>query len=442
MSLHTLPAPLEPASFGEVIEESRIFAKITRILVPFMFLLYVVGYLDRINVGFAALTMKADLRLSEKAYGFGAGFFFIGYFLFEVPSNLILERVGARRWIARIMVTWGFIACGMMFIRGAVSFNSLRFLLGAAEAGFFPGMVLYLTYWYPAKRRAKAMSVFLTSTAIAGVIGAPVSAICLKMNGVGQLAGWQWLFLLQGLPSIVLGVIVLFYLPDGPHRAKWLSESEKNWLNEHLDTARAVSAHQHRLTLSDALRDSRLWLLSAIYFLLISGLYTFSLWAPAVLKKAVPSLSDPQVSLLLAIPYGVASIGMVLIGHHSDQTGERHWHIVVPALLGCLGLVATAFAHTAPVALGTLSIAALGIWGTLGTFWTLPTSFLRGSAAAGGIAIVNSLGCLSGFVAPYAIGLSRERSGGFAAGLIGVGFTVLCGGLLVLCVPLHEGEDK
>ena len=411
-------------------------------LIPFMFLLYVVGYLDRINVGFAALTMKVDLGLSERAYGLGAGFFFIGYFLFEVPSNLILERVGARLWIARIMVTWGIIACGMMFIRGAVSFNSLRFLLGAAEAGFFPGMVLYLTYWYPAQRRAKAMSVFLTSTAIAGVIGAPVSAICLKMNGMGQLAGWQWLFLLQGLPSVVLGVFVLFYLPDGPQSAKWLTNSEKLWLDEHINAAKAISALRHRHTLWDALRDPRLWLLSAIYFLLISGLYSFSLWAPAVLKKAVPTLSDPQVALMLAIPYGVASIGMVLIGHHSDQTGERHWHIAVPSILACVGLSATAFAHTAPVALATLSLAALGIWGTLGTFWTLPTSFLRGSAAAGGIAIVNSLGCLSGFVAPYAIGLSRERSGGFAAGLIGVGITVLCGGLLVFRVPLpRRGEE-
>lgn len=480
MQTNTLP-PLEYATPSGAVEESRVFAKITWLLIPFMFLMYVVGYLDRINVGFAALTMKTDLKLSERAYGLGAGIFFAGYFFFELPSNLILERVGARRWIARIMVSWGILACAMMFIRGPISFNSLRFLLGAAEAGFFPGMVLYLTYWFPAKRRAQAMSVFLTSTAIAGVVGAPISAVCLSMNGIGHLAGWQWLFLLEGLPSIALGVVVLFYLPDGPRQAKWLSAAEKDWLDEHLrdaalphqrrvgsasadgilgepesirsgtipsaktDPTRVLeyaqpSPEQHRHTLIDALGDWRLWLLSGNYFLLICGLYTFSLWAPAILKKAVPALSDVRVSLLLGIPYGVASVGMVLLGHHSDRTGERHWHIAIPAAIACIGLSATAFVHTAPMAIATLSVAALGIWGTLGTFWTLPTAFLRGSAAAGGIAIVNSLGCLSGLVAPWLVGISRDVTGGFAVGLIGVGVTVLCGGILVFAVSGDRGE--
>ena len=310
---------------------SRALAKATRRLIPFMFVLYVVAYLDRINVGFAALQMRADLGFDDRVYGFGAGIFFVGYFLFEVPSNLVLERVGARLWIARIMVTWGVIASAMMVVRGAQSFYLLRFLLGLAEAGFFPGMILYLTYWFPAAERAHAVARFITATAIAGVVGGPISGALLAMDGLGGLRGWEWLFLAEGLPAVGLGLAVLAYLPDGPASASWLTPEERRSLAARLAPDQAIEAH-HAATLAGALADRRVWRLAVLYFVLVTGLYGVGLWLPQIVK-GLSGLGDVMVGIVSAVPYVAAAAGMVLVGRHSDRTGERRWHVAGPAFV-------------------------------------------------------------------------------------------------------------
>jgi len=423
---------LEYSSSATAVNGDQLFSKITWLLIPFMFLLYVVGYLDRINIGSAALTMQQDLSLTATQYTFGAGIFFLGYFLLELPSNLVLEQVGARRWIARIMLTWGAIASAMMFVRGPVSLSGMRFLLGAAEAGFFPGMVLYLTYWFPAERRAKAMSSFFVATAIAGVIGGPVSALCLKMGGTAGLKGWQWVFLLEGLPSIVLGVAVLFILPDGPRQARWLTPPERDWLLEHLREEKARLPGHSRHDLAGAMKDWRLWLLSAIYFLLMAGLYTFGFLAPAVLKDVAPHWSNPRVTLFAAIPYLAASVSMVVVARHSDLTGERIWHSALSAFVAAAGFASTAAAFGPVSCLIGLTIGAVGVWAMFGTFWALPTEFLQGTAAAGGIALINSIGCLNGWAAPVLVGRLKDATHHYSAGLLAVAACLLCSGLLVL----------
>ncbi len=423
---------------GELAQGSaRVMARVTRRLIPFLFLLYVVAFLDRVNVGFAALQMKADLGLGDAVYGFGAGIFFLGYFVFEIPSNLILERVGPRFWIARIMITWGVISSAMMFVRGEAGFYALRFLLGVAEAGFFPGIVLYLTYWFPAAERARAVALFMTATAMSGVIGGPISGALLELDGFAGLGGWQWLFLLEGLPAIALGFIVLAVLPDGPEHARWLDPEERRWLVARLDEERARVERAHgKLALRGALVDGRVWSLAVLYFALVLGIYGVSLWLPQIVA-GLAEMSDFEVGLVSAIPYVVASIGMVVVGTHSDLTGERRWHIAAPAFAGALGFVASAvFAHPV-LALAGLSLAALGIWSALGPFWTLPTAFLSGTAAAGGIALVNSVGNLGGFAGPWALGLLKESTGSFAPGLLVLALALVVVAVLALRLPDH-----
>jgi ACS family tartrate transporter-like MFS transporter len=412
--------------------ERAVLAKVTWRLIPFMFVLYIVAYLDRINVGFAALQMNQDLGLTPAVYGFGAGIFFIGYFLFEIPSNLILQRVGARLWIARILITWGIIASATMLVRNAESFVVARFLLGAAEAGFFPGMILYLTYWYPAAERARTVALFMTATAIAGVVGGPVSGAILSLHGAGGLAGWQWLFLLEGLPAIILGVVVLVYLPDGPERATWLAPEERTWLRQRLAADReAIPGHY---TLRQALTSGRVWLLCLLYLALVIGTYGLSMWLPQIIE-GFSGLGDFGVGLLSAVPYLAAAVAMVLVGSHSDRTGERRWHLAVPALVGAIGLALSAFLQPAPVlALAALSLAALGIWSAFGPFWSLPTTFLTGTAAAGGMALINSVGNLGGFLGPYLVGAVRSTTQSFTGGLLALALILLLGVVLALCL--------
>jgi ACS family tartrate transporter-like MFS transporter len=412
-----------PPTSGDPAAVARALAKASRRLIPFMFVLYVVAYLDRINVGFAALQMRQDLGLDEAVYGLGAGIFFVGYFLFELPSNLILARVGARLWIARIMVTWGLVSSAMMFVRGPASFYALRFLLGVAEAGFFPGMILYLTYWFPPLERARAVARFMTATAIAGVVGGPVSGALLGLDGVAGLRGWEWLFLLEGLPAVGLGLVVLVYLPDGPAGASWLTPAERRALAACLAAEEGARRH-HATTLRGALLHGRVWLLGLLYFVLVNGVYGVSLWLPQIVK-GLSGAPDLVVGIASALPYLFAALGMVAVGAHSDRTGERRWHVAGAAALGAAGLAVAACIEAPLVALGALSLAALGIWSALGPFWALPTAILRGTAAAAGIALVNSIGNLGGFAGPYLIGLVKEATGSFAGGLL-----VLAGGLV------------
>jgi ACS family tartrate transporter-like MFS transporter len=410
-------------------------ARITRRLIPFLFLLYIVAYLDRVNVGFAALQMKADLGFSDAVYGLGAGIFFLGYFLFEVPSNLILERVGPRWWIARIMISWGLISSAMMFVRGELAFHALRFLLGVAEAGFFPGMILYLTYWFPAAERARAVALFMTATAMAGVVGGPLSGALLEMDGIGGLAGWQWLFLIEGLPAVALGFVVLRVLCDRPEQAQWLEPHERSWLVARLAAERETVATSHRnIELRRAIAEPRVWSLVVLYFALIIGIYAVSLWLPQIVA-GLARMSPLTVGLVTAIPYLVASIGMVVVGRHSDRSGERRWHIAGPALAGAVGFAASASVEDPVLALASLSLAALGIWSALGPFWTVPPSFLAGTAAAGGIALINSIGNLGGFVGPYALGLLKQATGTFRLGFLLLALSLLVVAALALRLP-------
>ena len=335
------PAPV-PAPIGPTPEPgATAIARISRRLIPFLFLLYILNFLDRVNVGFAALEMNRDLGFGPAVYGFGAGVFFLGYCLFEVPSNLVLYRVGARRWIARIMVSWGLAASAMILVHTAWSFYLLRFLLGVAEAGFFPGIIFYLTHWYPARERAKAYAWFLAAIPISGVLGGPISGALLGLDGLLGMQGWQWLFLLEGIPSIIVGVLVFVLLPDRPREARWLPPTERDWLEARLAAERVHPAAGHAPDLRKALGNPVVWLLGAMYFLLIVGLYGFALWLPQLIK-ATGEFGNFEVGIITAIPYTVAAIGMVLVGRRSDRTGERYLYLALPAMAGAAGFIIVA----------------------------------------------------------------------------------------------------
>ena len=377
--------------------------KVSRRLIPYLFVLYVAAYLDRINVGFAQLQMKSALGFSDTVYGLGAGIFFLGYFLFEVPSNLILARTGARIWIARIMITWGFISSAMAIVQTPMQFYALRFLLGVAEAGFFPGVIYYLSQWFPADARASAISRFMTAVAVSGIVGGPLSAALFNLDGISGLAGWQWIFVAEGVPSVVLGITTLWFLTDRPAEAKWLSPAER----EHLDATMRIEAanitRQGRLSLRRALLHPTVWRLSLLLFTLDVGLYSISFWLPQFVESF--SRGDHvEVALLSAIPYVAAAAAMVIVGTHSDRNRERRLHIAAAALVGAVGFVATAVVQTPVSGLIALSVAAMGVFSAIPVFWSLPTTFLSGTAAAGAIALINSLGNLSGFVGPYLVG--------------------------------------
>jgi len=409
--------------------EERAYRRVTLRLIPFLFLCYVVAYLDRVNVGFAKLQMLQDLGMSETAYGLGAGIFFIGYFLFEVPSNLILHRTGARVWISRIMITWGLLSAATMFVTSVNTFYGVRFLLGIAEAGFFPGIILYLTQWYPASRRARILALFMTAVAISGVIGGPVSGwILTSMAGVNGWAGWQWLFLLEGLPSLLMGVAVYFYLDDSIAHAQWLPADERSLLVANLQVEANGSQHASALA---TLRNPRVVLLAALYFCLVMGLYGIAFWLPQLIRTM--GVEDAgRIGLLSAIPYGVAAVVMVLVGRSSDARGERRWHLVGGALAGVTGLiVAGMFSTTLLIGLAAMTLATVGVLSAAPLFWTLPTAFLRGASAAAGIAAINSIGNLAGFLSPYLIGLARDVTGQATFGLYAIAIFMAIGAVLV-----------
>lgn len=413
--------------------EEATYRKVAWRLIPFLLICYVVAYLDRVNVGFAKLQMLADLKFSETIYGFGAGIFFIGYFIFEVPSNIILHRVGARVWIARIMITWGVLSGCMMFVSSPTMFYVIRFLLGVAEAGFFPGIILYLTYWYPAHRRARMTAFFMTAVAISGVIGGPLSGWILRdLNGANGWAGWQWMFLLEGLPSVIVGIMVLFYLDDRIAHAKWLTADEKALLerNIQLDNVDKVDA-----PIGTVLSSGRVWLMGLIYFSFVMGLYGISFWLPTIIKQT--GISDAlKIGLLSAIPWAFAVVAMVLVARHADQTGERRWHIAIPGVLGAVGLVLSVlWRDDTTLAMAALTLATMGIMTTLPSFWSLPTAFLAGTGAAAGIALINSLGNLAGFASPYAVGWLKDATQSTNSGVYLLAASLVVGAALTLSVP-------
>jgi MFS family permease len=392
--------------------EAKTYHKVDVRLLPFLFLCYILAYLDRVNVGFAKLQMLKDLSLSDAAFATGAGIFFIGYFFFEVPSNVLLKKFGARMWIARIMISWGVISACMIFVKGAWSFYAMRFLLGLAEAGFFPGVIFYLTLWYPSRHRSMRTAWFVAAIAVSGVIGNPISGwIMDRLTGAMNLAGWQWLFLSEGIPSVIVGLWVIYYLDSSIVEAKWLTPEEKALLANNL-----VAEDQHKTEhkLKDAFTSSKVWVLCAIYFTLMIGLYGIAFWLPTIVK-AFGIKGYLGVGLITAIPYSVAVIGMIILSHHSDKTGERRLHYVANVTAGAIGLILSGVFATNPVlAIIFLSIGTLGVIGSMPLFWPLPSAFLAGTAAAAGIGIVNSVGNLGGYFGPnipvWAKAVSSDKS--------------------------------
>ena len=408
--------------------ETKTYHKADVRLLPFLFLCYILAYLDRVNVGFAKLQMLKDLSMSDAAFATGAGIFFIGYFFFEVPSNVLLKKFGARMWIARIMISWGVISACMIFVRGEWSFYAMRFLLGLAEAGFFPGVIFYLTLWYPSRLRSTRTAWFVAAIAVSGVIGNPVSGwIMDKLSGVMNLAGWQWLFISEGIPSFLVGFWVIFYLDSSIEEAKWLTREEKALLASNLA---AEDQHKTEHKLIDAFTSGKVWVLCAIYFTLMIGLYGIAFWLPTIVK-AFGIKGYFGVGLITAIPYGVAVIGMIILSQHSDKTGERRLHYVVNVTAGALGLILSGVFASQPVlAIIFLSIGTLGVIGSMPLFWPLPSAFLAGTAAAAGIGIVNSVGNLGGYFGPNIPIWAKHVSSDPSAALYIIAAILLIGALL------------
>jgi MFS family permease len=408
--------------------EQLTYRKVDLRIVPFLFLCYILAYLDRVNVGFAKLQMLKDLSLSDAAFATGAGIFFIGYFFFEVPSNVLLKKFGARMWIARIMISWGVISACMILVKGQWSFYAMRFLLGLAEAGFFPGVIFYLTLWYPSKLRSTRTAWFVAAIAVSGVVGNPISGwIMDKLSGAMNLAGWQWLFLSEGVPSILVGFWVIFYLESSIEEAKWLSREEKTLLSHNLEVE---DKHKTDHKLADAFASGKVWVLCGIYFTLMIGLYGIAFWLPTIVK-GFGVKGYLEVGLITAIPYGVAVVGMILLSHHSDKTGERRLHYVGNVMAGAAGLVLSGvFASTPVLAITFLSLGTLGVIGSMPLFWPLPSAFLAGTAAAAGIGIVNSVGNLGGYVGPNIPIWTKHFSSDPSAALYAISAILMVGAIL------------
>jgi D-galactonate transporter len=411
--------------------ETSTMARVTWRLLPFLLLLYIISWLDRVNVGFAKLQMNADLGFSDTVYGLGAGIFFIGYGLCEIPSNLALVRFGARIWIARIMITWGLISAGMMFVQGVQSFYVMRFTLGVAEAGFLPGIIYYLSQWFPREQRARAVSWFMIGIPLSVVFGGPLSGWLLGFDGHLGLKGWQWLYVVEGLPAVLLGFVVLWYLTDKPADARWLKAEQRQWLSARIEAEHLDAESRHRISVGDALVHPTVWLLALIMFCCQTGSYGLTLWVPTIVK-GLSGFSDVEVGLFSALPYIAAAAGMILIGRSSDRSGERFMHVAIPTAIGAIGFIATGLLSSPIPAMMALAVAAVGDYGTRGPFWALPGKFLVGGSAAAAIALINTMGAVGGFVGPYAVGYLKDSTGSFAAPLFLLAGILLVGSVLTL----------
>jgi ACS family tartrate transporter-like MFS transporter len=417
--------------------EQQTIGKLSARLVPFLIVCYFVAYLDRVNVSFAALTMNKDVGLSASAFGFGAGIFFLAYFLFEVPSNLFLERFGARKWIARIMFTWGLLSGAMAFVVGEYSFYTLRALLGVAEAGFFPGIIFYLTLWFPAVYRARIIGYFMAAIPLSTVIGAPMSGFLLGMDGVMGLKGWQWLFIIEAAPALVLSVVVYYYLPDRPADATWLQPQERAWLVGRLEEERRRRESVRHYSVTEALLNPKVLALSAVYFGCVAVNYGLSFFLPQIVKEF--GVSNLQAGFISALPYAVGLIGIVWWGRRSDRLLERRFHLAFPLFLASAGIGLSTALDDPTLKMIALSIAGFGIFANLPVFWTFPTAFLSGAAAAGGIAMINSIGNLAGFGGPYAMGRLRDLTGTYTMGLLSLSVVGLIATLIVLVLE-HDAS--
>ncbi|MGY8525305.1 MFS transporter [Paracidovorax citrulli] len=410
-------------------ELAGVYRKISLRILPFLLLCYVFAYLDRVNIGFAKLQMQQDVGLSDAIYGLGAGIFFLGYVMFEVPSNLLLARIGARRTISRIMVLWGITSACMLFVHDATSFYVLRFLLGVFEAGFAPGMIFYLTYWYGGARMARVMAVVMLAGPIGGMAGGPVSTwLMTALAGAHGLAGWQWMFLVEGLPCVLLGVVAYFYLDDKPAQARWLTDRERRLLADDIGTTQAGGHHSFRTVL----RDPRIYALAFGYFCLISGIYAVSFWLPTILKGAGVT-STLAIGMYSAVPYVAAAVFMFVFARSSDRRQERRWHSAMLAFVGAGALAAAAVtADNLMLSLVTITVATASMWAAYTVFWAMPAEYLKGTAAAGGIALINSIGLLGGFVSPTLIGYVKGLTGSMEGGLLSMVVLLVAGGIVIL----------
>ncbi|HET9018481.1 MAG TPA: MFS transporter [Acetobacteraceae bacterium] len=413
--------------------EQRTMAKVSARLVPFLMLCYFVAYLDRVNVGFAGLMMRKDLALSNAAFGLASGIFFLTYFVFEVPSNLFLHKFGARKWIARIMLTWGLVSGADAFVTGEHSFYVVRLLLGAAEAGFFPGIIFYLTLWFPGVYRGRIVGWFMAAIPASTVIGAPVSSLLLYLDGVGGLKGWQWLFIAEAIPALILSVVVFFYLTDRPADATWLAPEERNWLADRLDAEERQRMAAEHISVGQALRDWRVLTLALVYFGGVATNYGVAFWLPQIIQS-FGALSKFEIGLITAIPYLVGAITMVLWAKRSDRKMERKLHVAIPLVVAAVGIGGAGLVSDPVLKMALLSIAGFGVFANLPVFWTLPAAFLSGASAAAGIAIINALGNLSGFFGPYAMGWIKDTTGSFSGGLLLIAALALiaCVAVLIL----------
>ena len=422
----------EGGNVGEL--EQRTMAKVTRRLVPFLILCYFVAYLDRVNVGFAGLTMRTDLGLSATAYGLASGIFFLAYFVFEVPSNLLLHRFGASKWIARIMFTWGLVSGANAFVVGETSFDIVRVLLGIAEAGFFPGIIFFLTLWFPAVYRARIVGWFMAAIPASSVIGAPVSSLLLYLDGVGGMKGWQWMFILEAVPALILSVVVFFYLTDRPREARWLADDERAWLAGRLAEEERQREARESLSVAQALFDPRVLTLSLVYFGAVATNYGVGFWMPQIVQ-GFGGLTKLEIGLITAVPYVVGAVGMVIWSRRSDERLERKAHTAIPLAVAAVGIAVAALLDEPVLKMAALSVAGFGVFSVLPVFWTLPAAFLSGPAAAAGIAIINALGNLSGFAGPFAMGWIKDATGSFSGGLLLIAGLAVIAMVAVIVLP-------
>ena len=432
--MHTDHASRPTPDTADAARDADLFRKVTWRLMPILFISYIVAYIDRVNIGFAKLQMLDDLHFSAAVYGFGSGVFFVGFLLFEVPSNLILYRVGARVWIARIMVTWGVISMLTLFVRTPAAFYTMRFLLGAAEAGFLPGVVYYLTQWYPKHRHGRVISLLITAAAAGGVVVGPLSGWMMDVfSGVGALRNWQWLFLLQGIPALIVGVAVFFGLADSPRRATWLSEVEQDRLLAIVEADRS-GTHQ-RARIRDAFGESKVWLLGAVLVALNLGIYAVVFWTPTIIKAA-GFAHYRTIGLISAIPYLASGVAMLLLGRSSDRFGERRWHIAGACIAGAVGLViSVVFAGRPWFSIAGIVLATAAFIGATPLVWALASNFMKDRAAAAGFALMNALAALGGLFGPYLMGVAQDLTGNTAASMLGVAACAVAGSLIVLLLP-------
>ncbi|HVY14962.1 MAG TPA: MFS transporter [Rhodopila sp.] len=416
--------------------EAQATKAIFRRLVPFLMLCYFIAYVDRVNVGFAALTMNRDLGFSSTVFGTGAGIFFLGYFIFEIPSNLAVARFGAGRWMMRIMLTWGIIAAAMAFVTGVKSFYAMRFALGLAEAGFFPGILFYLTLWFPNSYRGKIIGWFMAAIPISTIVGAPVSGLILGLDGTLGFRGWQWLYILEGLPAVILAILVPFVLTDSPERARWLSPNARTWLIARLAQERKEREAIEHFSIGKALVDPRVLLLSLVYFGAIACTFGLGFWLPQIIKGM--GLTNTQTGFVTAIPYLFGMLGMLTIGRRSDRVGERRFHCAFGLVVGAAGLIASTLVTGHVATMVAFSVAAFGFLGSQPVFWAIPSSLLTGAAAAGGLALINAVGGLAGFLGPFVVGAIKDATGSYSWGMVAIAACAVVAAVIVVAL----GESR